>query len=366
MRTGVDLVRDIVRSQLPAYRAASIRPLGEGEDHVAYEVDGRLVVRLGRDERPGACAPRTERELALLDVVARIATLPVPRASFAVPERCCYGYARLDGVPVLSLAPRLRARHASAVAASLGELLAALHATPVAEVAELAPTDLRPATEWLREAADQYAGVAGHVPAAHDRAIRAFLDTAPPETRDPPVFSHNDLGIEHVLVDPDTGRVTGVERRGDLRPCPRLRTGAARPRAGGAAGGARAFRARRPGCDRARVVPRAVRGRRGPRLRHRHVSRRVLEQEPRRPGLALLRLARAVAHSSGRTSTRCPSAQTMNHGPGRQRRSSSQCHWVSTRCTDAPHSWHGGEARATRSALVMTSSPPARGPTGLS
>jgi aminoglycoside phosphotransferase (APT) family kinase protein len=221
MRTGVDLVRDIVRSQLPAYRAASIRPLGEGEDHVAYEVDGRLVVRLGRDERPGACAPRTERELALLDVVARIATLPVPRASFAVPERCCYGYARLDGVPVLSLAPRLRARHASAVAASLGELLAALHATPVAEVAELAPTDLRPATEWLREAADQYAGVAGHVPAAHDRAIRAFLDTAPPETRDPPVFSHNDLGIEHVLVDPDTGRVTGVIDWSDAAICDR-------------------------------------------------------------------------------------------------------------------------------------------------
>ena len=25
-----------------------------------------------------------------------------------------------------------------------------------------------------------------------------------------PVFSHNDLGIEHVLVDPDTGAVTGI------------------------------------------------------------------------------------------------------------------------------------------------------------
>jgi aminoglycoside phosphotransferase (APT) family kinase protein len=29
------------------------------------------------------------------------------------------------------------------------------------------------------------------------------------------VFSHNDLGIEHVLVDPDTGAITGIIDRSD-------------------------------------------------------------------------------------------------------------------------------------------------------
>jgi hypothetical protein len=60
-------------------------------------------------------------------------------------------------------------------------------------------------------------------------------------------------------------------------------------------------------------------------------------------------------HSSACTKTRCSSAQTMKYGPGRHLQSSSRCHRVSTRCTGAPHSLQGGEARAMRSALVMAS-----------
>jgi aminoglycoside phosphotransferase (APT) family kinase protein len=220
--TGVELVRHIVRSQLPDCRAESVRPLGEGLDHVAYEVDGDLVVRFGHADRDGPCAPRIGREVALLGVVAGISPLAVPRPRFAVPERCCYGYDKLAGVPMLRLPPEVRARHSGTVAASLGELLGAMHGTPAAEVAHLVPTDVAPATEWLREAADLYADVAAHVPAAYDRVIRAFLDTAPPpDTGDPPVFSHNDLGIEHVLVDPDSGQVTGVIDWSDAALCDR-------------------------------------------------------------------------------------------------------------------------------------------------
>jgi aminoglycoside phosphotransferase (APT) family kinase protein len=47
------------------------------------------------------------------------------------------------------------------------------------------------------------------VPATHRGAIEAFLTETPPPPN-PPVFCHNDLGTEHVLVDPDTREVTGV------------------------------------------------------------------------------------------------------------------------------------------------------------
>ena len=67
-------------------------------------------------------------------------------------------------------------------------------------------------------------------------------------------------------------------------------------------------------------------------------------------GRRLLRVELAEAHASGSTSTRCPSAQTMKNGPGRQLWSSSRCHGISTRSTGTPQSWHGGEARANRSA----------------
>jgi hypothetical protein len=53
----------------------------------------------------------------------------------------------------------------------------------------------------------------------------------------------------------------------------------------------------------------------------------------------------------------------MNAGPGRHWPSSSRCHRVSTRCTDAPHSWQGGEASATSSALSIAG-PTCRGVVG--
>jgi aminoglycoside phosphotransferase (APT) family kinase protein len=48
------------------------------------------------------------------------------------------------------------------------------------------------------------------VPVAHRRAVGAFLAAPPPAARYAPAFSHNDLGIEHVLVDPVALMVTGV------------------------------------------------------------------------------------------------------------------------------------------------------------
>ena len=59
-------------------------------------------------------------------------------------------------------------------------------------------------------AAEIYLTVAGHVPAMHRRAVEAFLAAPPPHDGYTPVFSHNDLGIEHVLVDPVAWTVTGI------------------------------------------------------------------------------------------------------------------------------------------------------------
>lgn len=51
----------------------------------------------------------------------------------------------------------------------------------------------------------------GAIPAAHRDAVGAFLEEAPPPAapRAALVLCHDDLGIEHVLVD-DAGAVTGV------------------------------------------------------------------------------------------------------------------------------------------------------------
>ncbi len=67
-----------------------------------------------------------------------------------------------------------------------------------------------PLAEWRREAAETYERVAGGVPDVHRRSVEAFLGLPPPDCGYALAFSHNDLGIEHVLIDPVAWTVTGI------------------------------------------------------------------------------------------------------------------------------------------------------------
>ncbi len=77
-------------------------------------------------------------------------------------------------------------------------------------MAELAGVDDTPPAEWLAEARELLPDLATAIPDQHLPAVRALLDGVPPEPAEQLVFSHNDLGIEHVLVDPGTLRITGI------------------------------------------------------------------------------------------------------------------------------------------------------------
>lgn len=204
------VVRDLVREHLPDLRVDSVVLLGEGLDNRAHEVDGELIVRCAKEPDAARRAALVTREARLLAAVADVSPLPVPEPLFTDAERGALAYRKLPGVPLLDLPPHLRSAHAVPVAAVLGELLAALHAVPVGRLAGLVETDVRAPAEWRNEAAEHHATVAARVPAAYRGPVDAFLDAPPPQGVRTPVFSHNDLGIEHVLVDPLTRRVTGV------------------------------------------------------------------------------------------------------------------------------------------------------------
>jgi aminoglycoside phosphotransferase (APT) family kinase protein len=85
-----------------------------------------------------------------------------------------------------------------------------MHALSAARMAAFVGTDDAPLTEWRADAADIYRAVAADVPASDRPAIETFLATEPPPATTGLVFSHNDLGIEHVLVEPGAGVVTGI------------------------------------------------------------------------------------------------------------------------------------------------------------
>ncbi|MFJ2031783.1 phosphotransferase family protein [Streptosporangium sp. NPDC087985] len=205
-----EVVRGMVAAHLPGYRVDSVVWSGEGYDNVAYEVNGELIVRFSKEADPAERAARVDHEARLLAAVARISPLPVPEPRFTVAERGCLAYAKVPGLPLLDMPHPRRLAHGVPIAATLGELLSAVHAVPVGRMSDLVETDDHPLSEWRREAAEIYGTVAGEVPAEHRPAVEAFLNAPPPDGEYAPVFSHNDLGIEHVLVDPVTWEVTGV------------------------------------------------------------------------------------------------------------------------------------------------------------
>ncbi len=204
-------VRGIVAEHLPGHPVDTVTLLGEGEDNLVYEVSGELIVRFAKEPDPCARAKRVNDEALLLATVADASPLPVPTPVFTVADQGCLAYRRLHGRPLIELPAAWQAAGRTAIAAALGGFLAALHSVPTDRVAELVSVADDPLQEWLDEAAELYAGLASVVPPVHRRAVEEFLDTPPPADGSPaPVFSHNDLGIEHVLVDAAASAVTGV------------------------------------------------------------------------------------------------------------------------------------------------------------
>lgn len=200
-------VRALVARHLPALADAPVAALGEGTDHRVLRVGDDLLVRLAKAPDADALA----REARLLARVAAASPLPVPAPVFADPAAGALAYRRLGGVPLLSLPADVRAALAPAVLRDLARLLDALGRLPPAEMAALVAPDVRPANAWLDEARETYAAVRRAVPPGERRAVEAFLDAPAPDLSRAPIrFAHNDLGIEHVLVDAAFGRVTGV------------------------------------------------------------------------------------------------------------------------------------------------------------
>jgi aminoglycoside phosphotransferase (APT) family kinase protein len=201
-------VREVLAQHLPGYRVDSVVPAGEGLENVAFEVNGELIVRFSTEPDPARRTDLITREADLLATVAGLTPLAVPVPRFTAADAGCLGYGRIPGAALIDVPEDQRLAHGPWVAETLGELLTALHSAPVERMAALVGPDDVPMEEWRDGAAETYATVAAHVPPAYRRAVSAFLGTAPPATGYAPVFTHNDLGVEHVLV--ERWAVTGV------------------------------------------------------------------------------------------------------------------------------------------------------------
>src|SRR3954468_45728 len=169
------MVRELVSARLPGYRVTSVVRLGEGLDNVAYEVNGDLIARFSKEPDPGRRAAQVVREGRLLTAVAGFSPVPVPEPAFTAAEEGCLAYFKIPGRPLLEAPIVERYVHGEAVAATIGAMLAAIHATPPEHLTGLVGIDDLPLAQWLREAAALHPTVVDRVPVEYRPAIDRFL-----------------------------------------------------------------------------------------------------------------------------------------------------------------------------------------------
>jgi aminoglycoside phosphotransferase (APT) family kinase protein len=206
----VNEVRSTVRALLPGHPIDNLERLGDGLNHVAYELNGKVILRFSKEPDPERRAERIRREHDLLAVVTEVSPLPVPEPVSLSLELGCMAYLKLPGVSLLNASQTERADLAESIATELGAFHTAIHAIPVELMRGLVSADDEPLELWRREAAKNYATVAYRIPDAHHGRIEAFLHALTPQRSLASVFSHNDLGIEHVLIDQNTWTITGI------------------------------------------------------------------------------------------------------------------------------------------------------------
>jgi aminoglycoside phosphotransferase (APT) family kinase protein len=204
----------VIATQFPQLAPADVRPLGEGCDSVAFEVNGEWVFRFPKSEETAA---QFAVEARLLSRIAPRLPLPVPVFLFsgepsAVFPRAFCGYRKLPGEPAIRLPPA--DVPFGSLAIPIARFLIALHAVPIeiAIEAGVPRQPLREAVEELRDEALADLSRVGEADAAAPVEVwRAFLDAAPDGGRARgAVLLHNDFAAEHLLFDSASRAITGV------------------------------------------------------------------------------------------------------------------------------------------------------------
>lgn len=183
------------------------KPILGGWASWTFDLDGEHIVRFPRDDDVATAA---RRELALLpELAAHVAyAVPNPTQVGVWRERPFFAYPRIPGRP-------LHADDASpAMFERLRGALASLHAFPEHRAAELLRTG-PPTGAWRRHYEHLWPIIEQHAlpviePPVADEVRVAFASFVERIDALPHCLVHNDLGLEHLLIDPSTNELSGM------------------------------------------------------------------------------------------------------------------------------------------------------------
>ena len=190
---------------------------GAGWDHVASRVDtadGPWIVRAANAGAPDRLAREARREVAVMGLVRRRLGGWATDAVVLDADLGCIAHRRVPGVPLQDLlaAGTVEPQVVAAIAGRLGALVRYIGRIDPAEAGGLVDVDGDGLDVWRAEAPAFVAAIDDQLTPARRAAVGELLATPlpAPVDRDELVLVHNDLGAEHVLVDPVDGSITGI------------------------------------------------------------------------------------------------------------------------------------------------------------
>ena len=190
---------------------ATVAREGAGWDHVAWRVTGAdgvpWIVRLATADGHDDPSTEVQREVSVMRAARAVLGDLV---AAAVAADGAMAYPRLPGVPLQDLLA------VDAVPDAAQERLAGEIGAVVRAVGTVSPPSGVPVEDglpvWLAEVPSSAAAVDHLLTDDVRAAVDRFQRMRPPSDPDPADlrFAHNDLGAEHVLVDPATFAITGI------------------------------------------------------------------------------------------------------------------------------------------------------------
>jgi len=210
-----EIARASITANFPAIDTRDLDYLGWGWDYDVYATGDGWAFRFPRRAH---CADVFEWEQRIHDLVARAlpSSVAVPRLeligqpSGAFPYRFS-GHRLIRGTNAETLAPEQMPTFARDIAEALG----ALHSIPAADARAAGANEMDlddiGRSEWLERGFASAVNLRG-IDDVVDRAVSWMPSVREPITRfaGPLRLVHQDLGPDHVLVDPATGHITGI------------------------------------------------------------------------------------------------------------------------------------------------------------
>lgn len=205
------MVSAVVAAQFPEFAGAPVRLFGGGWDNELYSVGAEWIFRFPkRAER----VPWLIREIQIMAVVGCALGASVPRfehvgvASDPFPYPFV-GYRRMSGVG----ADQSPMTDRAGLGADIGRVLSLLHRIDARDIPETPDAWERAPWSDLRAELTAQADVVRPL-LAPDLLTKAKLylagEVAEPQQDGPCRFIHNDICPDHLLVNPATGRLTGL------------------------------------------------------------------------------------------------------------------------------------------------------------